>query len=608
MSILSDKQLVAWQKGTCIDAYKTLGAHPSENGVVFRVWAPNAQNVDVVGDFNDWNDRAHPMEKDASTGIWETEVSSAKVNDCYKFKITPAKGASFLKADPCGFYNENNLHHASVVYSLADFKWSDSEWLEQRHSFHQPDQPLSIYEVHAGSWQRKPSGEVLSYGELADKLIPYVKKMGFTHIELMPVMEHPYNPSWGYQVTGYYAPTSRYGTPDKFMAFVDACHQNNIGVILDWVPGHFPKDAYALAYFDGTPLFEHEDERRREHADWGTHNFDFEKPEVRNFLISNAFFWCEKYHIDGFRVDAVASMLYLDYSKSDGEWLPNEYGGNENLGAITFMRDMNELLGRHHPSFLTIAEESTAWAGVTQEVSHGGLGFNYKWNMGWMNDTLHYFEQSPDNRIQDNHYITFPITFAFSEQFILPFSHDEVVHLKKSLWSKMPGSSDQKYAQLKLLFLYMIAYPGKKLLFMGNELAETEEWSESRALNWSLLEGKKNKEVQEFLTYLLHFYRSEPALYQSDHTENGFEWKDISEQEKGVFAFLRRGENNQELIFVLNFSTQSIADYSIREFNNGSFKLLFDTFTNQEETSAQKEWSGSFPLEALQGMVLRRKS
>ncbi|MBN2731089.1 MAG: 1,4-alpha-glucan branching protein GlgB [Balneolaceae bacterium] len=608
MAYLSPKRTIAWQEGNCIDAYERLGAHPmSGEGVRFAVWAPHAKSVCVVGDFNDWNHRTHKMSKDSSTGIWQAAIPEAGCGQCYKFYITSSDGTARLKADPYGFYHEKGSHHASIIYEWPHFNWSDDAWMSRRFALHQPDEPLSVYEVHVGSWRRSPSGDVLSYRALADKLIPYVKEMGFTHIELMPVMEHPYGPSWGYQVTGFYAPTSRYGSPEDFMAFIDACHQNNIGVILDWVAGHFPKDEHGLAFFDGTPLYEHADERRRVHADWGTHNFDFEKPGVRNFLLSNAFFWCEKYHVDGFRIDAVASMLYLDYSKEAGEWLPNTFGGKENLGAVAFLQDLNGLLKEHYPSVLTIAEESTSWVGVTHAVSEGGLGFDYKWNMGWMNDTLHFFEQPPQKRSEESHSITFPVTFAFKERFILPFSHDEVVHLKKSLWSKMPGTLDEKFAQLKLLFLYLVGFPGKKLLFMGNELAEREEWAEGRALNWSLLDTDGHKEIKKFVTSLLHFYRSAPVLHQTDHTADGFEWEDLSRKEKGMYAFARIAkESAEKLIFVFNFSAQQVAEYQIEADAMESYRLLFDTLQAGDGILNIKI-TDPVSLKPLQGVVLRRE-
>lgn len=598
----------SWQNGNCIDAYKKMGAHCYPEETVFSVWAPNARGVYVTGDFNEWDRQANPLTFDTSTGIWESAVAEAKAGDCYKFSIILHDGSEVLKADPFGFYHEHEAPHASVIYPFPDFSWNDDEWLSQRAPVHQPDKPLSIYEVHVGSWRRKASGSVLSYVELADELVPYVKKMGFTHIELMPIMEHPYTPSWGYQVTGYYAPTARYGTPEEFMVFVDACHRNGIGVILDWVPGHFPKDEHGLSNFDGTSLYEHEDHRRREHADWGTHNFDFEKPAVRNFLLSNAFFWCEKYHIDGFRVDAVASMLYLNYSKKEGEWLPNTYGGKENLAAVALLQDLNDRLGEYYPSVLTIAEESTSWPGVTKKTAEGGLGFDYKWNMGWMKDTLHYFEQPPVKRIEKNHPVTFPITFAFNEQFILPISHDEVVHLKKSLWSKMPGTSKQKFAQLKLFFLYMIGYPGKKHLFMGSEWAVKQEWSESVALDWELLNEKDHKGVQQFVSELLHFYQSEPALHDGEYPKESFNWVDIAEKEAGVFSFIRTDQSkSSELLFIFNFTSTAITNYEIERLNKNTYELVFNSLEKHGNAATIKEITPHISLKPFQGLVLRPK-
>lgn len=602
MALLSKKDIKAWHAGTFTKAHEKLGAHRVRDGFRFAVWAPHAEGVRVTGDFNGWDKSAHPLEKDSASGFWHRVIDSAEAGQHYKFAITSTSGDRFLKSDPYGFFHEHQGQHASILWNLPDFNWSDDSWMQNRSCTQRYDKPLSIYEVHLGSWRRMPSGRPLSYSELAEQLIPYVKEMGFTHIELMPVMEHPYGPSWGYQVTGYFAPTSRYGPPEEFMAFIDACHQNELGVILDWVPGHFPRDAQGLAFFDGTPLYEHPDQRRREHGDWGTYNFDFEKPGVRNFLLSNALFWCEKYHIDGFRVDAVASMLYLDYSKEDGEWLPNEHGGKENLGALAFLKDFNRLIKQRDPSLLTIAEESTAWPGVTQPVHDGGLGFDYKWNMGWMNDTLHFFEQPADNRGSETHSLTFPVTFAFSERFILPLSHDEVVHLKKSLWSKMPGPPEQKFAQLKLLFLFMTGYPGKKLLFMGSELAEKEEWSEGRGLHWPLLERNHHKEVQQFVAALMDFYHKTPTLHTKDHEHDGFAWVDLAHKGQSVYAFRRQLPGENPLVFVFNFSLQSfdIGNLAL-DWDTRSFNKVFSTHKITETTISR-----SFILQPLQGLLLEK--
>ena len=606
MALLSKEEVKSWRAGIYTNAHKKLGAHRLDNGFWFAVWAPNADSVHVTGDFNDWDKAAHPMEKDSETGVWQRVVKSAQPGQCYKFCITPKDGPSFLKSDPYGRFHEHEGQHASILWNFPDFSWSDDSWMQSRTSIHRYDRPLSIYEVHLGSWRRAPSGRPLTYSELSEQLIPYVKEMGFTHIELLPVMEHPYGPSWGYQVTGFFAPTSRYGRPEDFMAFIDCCHQNDLGVIFDWVPGHFPRDGHGLAFFDGTALYEHHDRRRREHGDWGTYNFDFEKPGVRNFLLSNAFFWCEKYHIDGFRVDAVASMLYLDYSKGENDWLPNEHGGKENLGALSFLKDFNRLVNRHDPSVLTIAEESTAWPGVTRSVDEGGLGFDYKWNMGWMNDTLHFFELPAGQRNIETHSVTFPVTFAFSERFILPFSHDEVVHLKKSLWSKMPGSEDQKFKQLKLLFLYIMGYPGKKLLFMGSELAEMEEWSERRGLHWSLLDGDRHKDIQEFVAALLDFYPTSPPMYEKDHEADGFSWVDLSHKEEAIYVF-ERESGEKKLIFLFNFSLDSFdAGKLAIDWEGNSYSCVFDTL----QPAAGNNLPGlghtrhSFVLQPLQGLLL----
>lgn len=603
MALLSPLEIEAWQAGIFTKAHEMLGAHPTDDGFRFVVWAPHADSVHVAGDFNGWDEAAHLLKKDSATAFWHGVIKRAKAGQCYKFAITPKAGDRFLKSDPYGVFHEHQGQHSSILWNLPDYSWSDDLWMQNRSSAQRYDRPLSIYEVHLGSWRQTPSGRPLTYLELSEQLIPYVKEMGFTHIELLPMMEHPYGPSWGYQVTGYFAPTSRYGRPEEFMAFVDACHQNELGVILDWVPGHFPRDAQGLAFFDGTALYEHPDHRRREHGEWGTYNFDFEKPGVRNFLLSNAFFWCEKYHIDGFRVDAVASMLYLDYSKEEGEWLPNEHGGKENLGAISFLKDFNRLMKQHDPSLLTIAEESTTWPGVTQPVNSGGLGFDYKWNMGWMNDTLHFFEQPPNKRGSETHSLTFPVTFAFSERFILPFSHDEVVHLKKSLWSKMPGSTKQKFEQLKLLLLFMIGYPGKKLLFMGSELAEKKEWSEGRGLHWPLLEKEDHKEMQQFVTALMDFYQRTPVLYTKDHDQDGFVWVDLAYKEQSVYAFRRQSPGDAPLVFVFNFSLQPFDIRNLTlEWADHSYDKVFSTLK-----VAEKVITPSFVLQPLQGLLLEAK-
>ncbi len=602
MKLLNNK-LQPWKQGICNDAHTFLGAHPAEEGMQFCVWAPHAQSIDVVGDFNNWKQGAHQLALHQEMGCWYGTVANAELGQRYKYAVTGPEGKTVLKSDPYAFFAEQGSHHASILYQLPSFNWSDEEWMNRRQEYQQPSQPMSIYEVHLGSWKHNNNGQPLTYRQLAKELVPYVKEMGFTHIELMPVMEHPYGPSWGYQVTGFFAPTSRYGKPEDLMAFVDACHTAGIGVILDWVPGHFPKDEHGLRYFDGTPLYEHQDERRREHADWDTHNFDLGKPGVRNFLLSNFFYWSNKYHIDGFRFDAVASMLYLDYSKEEGEWLPNKFGGNKNLDAVAFLQDLNDLAASLLPSVLRIAEESTAWARVTQPVSDGGLGFDYKWNMGWMNDTLHYFQQAADKRGGESYSITFPRSYAFSEQFILPLSHDEVVHLKKSLWSKMPGSPAEKFDQLRLLYLYMIACPGKKLLFMGSELAVPDEWSEARELPWKLLEHQPHKNLQQYLSSLLSLYRAEPVLYQTDHEESQFRWVDLSLKEEGVFCFSRQVKDNSKVLFLFNFSDNSISNYSNNALQGKSHTIKFASSLDESDTREEVK-NGVINLQPFQGLML----
>lgn len=594
-----------WEKGLLVDAHSFLGAHMKKDGAHFGVWAPHARQVQVAGDFNHWQPHQNPMTRVAESEFWSAHIPEAASGQRYKFAVTGPAGHTTLKADPYAFFAEQGSHHASILYAFPDFDWTDEDWLRARKQHHQTAHPLAAYEVHLGSWRHDENGNVLSYRQLADRLVPYVKEMGFTHIELMPVMEHPYGPSWGYQVTGFYAPTARYGRPEDFMAFVDVCHRHGIGVIMDWVPGHFPRDEHGLRFFDGTPLYEHADERRREHPDWGTHNFDFEKAGVRNFLLSNLFFWADKYHIDAFRFDAVASMLYLDYSKNEGEWLPNKFGGNQNLEAIAFLQDLNRLAGTELQGVLTIAEESTSWEGVTRSSDEGGLGFDYKWNMGWMNDTLHYFSLPPQQRLHENHSITFPRTYAFSERFILPFSHDEVVHLKKSLWSKMPGSEAEKFAQLRSLYLYMIGCPGKKLLFMGSELAVRDEWSENKSIPWELLENKAHKDIQDYLKSLLHLYRSEPVLYRTDQDENSFSWVDISRKEEGIFSFSRQGEmDDEKLLFVFNFSDMPVPAYQPDVSREQSFSCIFESTTDNKQRRVSPE-NDSLHLEPFQGLVLK---
>ena len=580
-SLFSKSEFAEWKNGSLYRAYEKLGAHIKDDGVEFAVWAPNAYSVSVVGPFNDWDGRRHPMKKDKKTGIWSVHIRGVEHWALYKYELkTGSKTPPFLKSDPYAFYSELRPKMASIVYELDGFEWSDDEWMDRRSDKQAYNRPISVYEVHLGSWKRKgyEGSEFLTYRELADELIPYIKEMGFTHIELMPVSEYPYDPSWGYQVTGYFAPTSRFGEPKDFMYLIDQCHNEGIGVIMDWVPGHFPKDEQALQMFDGTPLYEHEDLHRREQKDWGTHIFDYGKPEVCSFLISNAAYWCERYHIDGLRVDAVASMLYLDYSREEGEWTPNFYGGNEHLEAINFIREFNNTLNQHFPGVITVAEESTSWPGVTQDTNEGGLGFDYKWNMGWMNDTLSYMEMGPDRRKENPRKITFPMVYATHEKFVLPLSHDEVVHLKKPLVKKSPVSENEQFANLRLLYVYMLGHPGKKLLFMGGEFAQTSEWTEDQSLDWHLLEHDRHRGVQKLVADLMQLYQNEPALFERDYHAENFEWIDLSDQRPGFFSFLRKAENPADhMFFMLNFSNQKIDDYVPGPFEGMQYELVINT-------------------------------
>ncbi len=557
-STIGELDLYLLAEGTDLEMYRKLGAHPCTmsdvEGVRFGVWAPNAARVSVVGEFNGWDGRRHPMRSHPGVGIWEIFIPELQSGAVYKYEIAPRDGSPFLKSDPVAFRTELRPATASVVHPLDDHRWADNEWMKGRESYDPTGRPMSVYEVHPGSW-RWEDGRPLSYRDLAERLGDYVVEMGFTHVELLPVMEHPYDPSWGYQVTGYFAPTSRFGAPGDFKFFVDRMHQRGIGVILDWVPAHFPKDAAALSRFDGTALYEHEDPRRGEHPDWGTLIFNFGRNEVRNFLISNALFWLREYHVDGLRVDAVASMLYLDYSRKEGEWLANQHGGRENLEAIDFLRQLNHTIRERAPGTVMIAEESTAWPGVTQPVENGGLGFHMKWNMGWMNDFLRFVEQEPIYRKYHFSLITFSLMYAFSERFTLPISHDEVVHGKRSLLDKMPGDEWQKFANLRLALGFMWTHPGKQLLFMGSEIGQWREWSESRELDWELLERPLHAGAQHWVRDLNRVYRDHPEFWQLDASYEGFEWIDFHDVENTVLAFRRRSAQvDEEVVVVCNFT------------------------------------------------------
>jgi 1,4-alpha-glucan branching enzyme len=545
---LTDLDLHLLGEGTHYRLYDKLGAHPARvsgvDGYRFAVWAPNARRVSVVGDWNVWDGRRHPMRLHPANGIWELFVPGVGDHARYKFEILSASGAPLaLKADPFAFaFEPDTPRTAAVTAPLNHRAWSDQTWMAERGRRHRLGEPLSMYEVHLGSWRRVPEegDRFLSYRELAPRLADYVAAMGFTHVELLPVMEHPFYGSWGYQTIGYYAPTRRYGEPDDFMAFVDHLHQRGIGVILDWVPAHFPQDPHGLAYFDGTHLYEHADPRMREHPDWGTRVFNYGRTEVANFLIGNALFWLDRYHLDGLRVDAVASMLYLDYSRKPGEWIPNVHGGRENLEAIAFVKRLNEVVYGAHPDVLMVAEESTSWPQVSRPVYLGGLGFGLKWNMGWMHDVLDYFRHEPVHRKFHHNQLTFGMLYAWTENFVLPLSHDEVVHGKGSLIGKMPGNAWQRFANLRLLYGFMWAYPGKKLLFMGGELGQSSEWDHDRSLDWHLLEaGPYHRGLQRLVADLNHFYRGEPALHESDADPAGFRWMDCADADQSVVAFCR---------------------------------------------------------------------
>jgi 1,4-alpha-glucan branching enzyme len=542
------------------ELYEKLGAHVREIGSVvgtaFAVWAPNARSVSVVGDFNSWDGRLHPMRSLGSSGIWELFVPGVDDGAKYKYEIRTQENQLRIKADPLAFAAEVPPAQASIVHR-SQHRWADDEWLQRRTSAEPLREPISIYEVHLGSWRRNPldDNRSLNYLELADELSDYARDLNFTHIELMPIMEHPFAGSWGYQVTGYYAPTSRFGSPDDFRRFVDRLHQNGLGVILDWVPAHFPRDDWALARFDGTPLYEHADPRRGAHPDWGTLVFNLGRNEVRNFLLSNALYWLREHHVDGIRVDAVASMLYLDYSRKEGEWIPNEFGGREDLDAVAFLKEMNETLFAREPGVISAAEESTAWPGVSRPTYLGGLGFGFKWNMGWMHDTLDYFQRDPVYRSFHHHQLTFSLMYAFSENFILPLSHDEVVHGKGSLIEKMPGDRWQKFANLRSLYGYMWAHPGKKLLFMGGELAQWAEWDYDSSLHWHLLEQQEHQGVQSLVRDLNRLYRDEPALHEVDFDPSGFRWLEANDAANNVVAFARlSADGERQLVCVLNMS------------------------------------------------------
>ncbi len=578
---LEDFDLHLFGEGRHWHAYRFLGAHVHTadgiEGVLFATWAPSAQRVSVVGDFNNWDGRRHPMRVRGGSGIWELFIPGLKPGALYKFEIRNRDwGTIHLKSDPYAQQFEIRPSTASIVVSSDPYPWKDQDWMEARQKAGWQHAPMSIYEIHLGSWRRDRSGNFLNYREIAHQLVDYLKPLGYTHIELLPITEHPFDASWGYQTIGYYAATSRFGTPDDFRYFVDHLHRNGIGVLLDWVPAHFPKDAHGLARFDGSALYEHEDPRRGEHRDWGTLIYNYGRNEVRNFLLSSAIFWLEEFHIDGMRVDAVASMLYLDYSREPGDWLPNIYGGNENLEAIDFLRELNHVTHGQHPGTLMIAEESTAWPMVSRPVYVGGLGFSMKWNMGWMHDTLVYITKDPIHRHYHHNQLTFGMLYAFTENFVLPFSHDEVVHGKRSMLDKMPGDDWQRFANLRLLYTYMFTYPGKKLLFMGAEFAQGYEWSHERELDWYLLDYPHHRDVQVLIRDLNHLYRSHSPLYKWEFDPQGFEWIDCNDAAQSVLSYLRRDGDNV-LIVVLNFTPVPRENYRIGVPYPGNYREILNS-------------------------------
>ena len=583
--VLTEYDLHLFAEGTHYQLYDKLGAHlvthEGVSGVAFAVWAPSAERVSVIGDFNQWEGRRHPMRPRGATGLWELFIPSLGEGEIYKYEIkTPYKGMLAVKSDPYGFASEVRPNTASRVWNLSRYQWNDADWIASRKSRQKLQSPISIYEVHLGSWQRvkEEDNRFLTYRELAERLIPYVKDMGYTHIEFLPITEHPYDGSWGYQAVGYYAPTARFGTPDDFRYFMDAAHQAGIGVILDWVPAHFPKDAHGLGFFDGTHLYEHADPRKGEHTDWGTFIFNFGRNEVSAFLLSNALFWLEEYHLDGLRVDAVASMLYLDYSRQPGEWIPNEFGGRENLAAVRFLKRFNELVHEKFPDVLTFAEESTAWPMVSHPTYVGGLGFDMKWNMGWMHDMLEYMQKDPIHRRYHHNSLTFSLIYAFSESFVLPFSHDEVVHLKKAMLAKMPGDYWQQFANLRALYAYMYAHPGKKLLFMGGEFGQWNEWNFQTGLDWMLLDFEPHRKLQQFVKDLNRLYRSEPALHEVDFSWEGFQWIDFHDVDYSVVSFIRRAKDPAEQIVVAaNFTPVPRTGYRVGVPAPGFYKEILNS-------------------------------
>lgn len=625
-SLLTDFDISLFRAGKHFRLYEKLGSHTvthnGKEGVHFAVWAPNAASVFVVGNFNGWNPHRHQLHvRWDSSGIWEGFIEGLGLGEVYKYYIYSNTDERLEKADPFSLMNEQPPQTASIV-ATTWHQWSDGAWMRQRKEHHALGKPFSVYEMHVGSWLRDPADpeRFLSYQELADKLVPYIKEMGFTHVEFMPLMEHPFYPSWGYQITGYFAASSRYGSPQDLMYLIENLHKNNIGVILDWVPSHFPGDANGLYRFDGSHLFEHEDPRKGFHPDWKSYIFNYGRNEVRSFLISNAFFWLDRYHVDGLRVDAVASMLYLDYSRQEGEWIPNEYGGRENLEAVHFLKELNEAVYAHFPDVQTIAEESTSWPGVSRPTFENGLGFGMKWMMGWMHDTLNYFKEDPINRRYHHDKITFGTVYGFHENFMLPLSHDEVVHGKQSLIYKMPGDAWQKFANLRALYLYMYTFVGTKLLFMGAEFGQTSEWNVDQSLDWHLTEFAPHRGLQQFVKDLNMLYRTQPALYERAFSSDGFQWIELGDQENSVFAYLRRGGRPSDDVLVVLNMIPTMRDYRVGVPAAGLWKVIlssdevlyYGSGVNQHTAhSEDREWMGcaysiTLELPPLGGLVLKQ--
>ncbi len=573
VSELDNKGVYYFHQGTNYEAYDLLGAHYQKDATTFRTWAPHAKMVSVVGDFNGWNKQTNIMNKINNEGLYEITITGVNIYDCYQYAITTGDGRVIMKSDPYAFHSELRPARASKVFDLDAYQFTDNEWMEKRKSFNKFHSPINKYEVHIGSWRRYHNNEPFNYRKIGEELSEYASQMGYTHIEILPISEYPYDPSWGYQVTGYYSVTSRYGTPHDFMDLVNTCHNKGIGVILDWVPGHFTKDEHGLIDFDGEPLYEHPDELRKEHKEWGTRCFDYGRCEIQSFLVSNALFFIKKFHIDGIRMDAVASLLYLDYGRKMGEWRPNSFGGNINLEAVAFIKKCNDAVHERYPEVMMIAEESTAYPKITAETQYDGLGFDFKWNMGWMNDTLSYIKEDPVFRKHLHHKLTFQLTYIYSEHYILPLSHDEVVHMKGSLISKMPGKYEQKFAGVKTYLTYQLTHPGKKLLFMGGEFGQFNEWNELKELDWSVLQYEQHLGLQKYVSCLNHLYKQEKAFYENDYNWDGFRWIVVNDSDHNVIAYERIYKDSR-FIVILNFSFCMWFDYQINEVQNGTYKIV----------------------------------